>query len=88
MGRMGRKLSRAAERKAEADQPKEAASFIAVVRKSRTGYIAVMEVVGTDEVIGTCSGTAMAEVIAKAVDAMSAEVDTVTTAKVLIEGRR
>ncbi len=89
MARLARKLARDAARvggtaAAGNGKPHE---LIAVVRRTRDGFLAVIEVVGMDVVTDTVKGATLEDTLRAAVDVMVADVGDVVTAKVLISGR-
>lgn len=88
MGRLGRKIARNQAKAAEAE-PQKAVTFIAVVRKARSGgHHCTIEVPESPEILATCNGTTLDDAVKKAVDIMRGEMDSVTIVKVLVEGKR
>lgn len=64
-----------------------ATGAIATIRKAQSGYVAIIETMGTEEV-SIVPGQDSKEAIVKAVEAMSAGLARTTSIKVAVEGLR
>lgn len=74
--------------KAKQEVPAQPHALIAVVRKSKSGHMAIIEIVGKDEITATVTGATLAQAVESALAAMVADMASIGTVKLLVEGTR